>query len=487
MRKITEKGFEWRHVPTSDNPADIGSRGSTSLQQNDKWLIGPPWLSLPTQWSPEIVPQKSKETEAEAKLVKEILSVSVDREPDAIDVLITKKRFWQTVRVLSWAQRFIKNCRQKQKVTGPLSTDETEEEIKFLIKRAQRDSESTNSFKSDCGKLNLKRDEHDIFRCQGRIQGDYPMYMPFKNPISDKLVERAHLQTLHGGVILTMAKVRDQFWIPKLRSIVKRVRKECHGCKRFQVTSLPAPPQGNLPKERSEGTIPFNVIGVDYAGPIVYRGKGKVEHKGYIILYTCSLTRGLHLEFLPNMNCDEIFLSFKRYIAARGRPSKVISDNGKTFVAASKWIKRIRQNEKMQDYLAQHSIRWQFNLSRASWWGGIFERMVGIVKSALYKATGAAKLTFKEMQDVLLDVQLVINNRPLSYCEDDIQLPTLTPNMLIFGKANYLPEEQLSEIEDKDLRKRAKYILRCKESLWKRWKSEYLRALRERHDAKKPR
>ena len=87
------------------------------------------------------------------------------------------------------------------------------------------------------------------------------------------------------------------------------------------------------------------------------------------------------------------------------------------------------------------------------------------------------------MQEVLLDVQLVNNNRPLSYCEDDIQLPTLTPNTLIFGKANYLPEEQLLDAEDKDLPRRAKYLLRCKESLWKRWHLEYKRALRERHDA----
>ena len=75
--------------------------------------------------------------------------------------------------------------------------------------------------------------------------------------------------------------------------------------------------------------------------------KGKVERKDYIILFTCSLTHGVHLEFLPDMNCDEYIVSFKRYIAARGRPSKIISDNGKTFVAASKWIKRIRRNEKM--------------------------------------------------------------------------------------------------------------------------------------------
>ena len=68
-------------------------------------------------------------------------------------MLITKNRFWKTVRILSWLQRFIDNCRQKHQVTGPLSTDETEEQTKFLIKRAQKDSESTKSFKNDGGRL----------------------------------------------------------------------------------------------------------------------------------------------------------------------------------------------------------------------------------------------------------------------------------------------------------------------------------------------
>ena len=101
VRKITEKGFEWRHVPTSDNPADIGSRGSTSVRQNDKWMVGPPWLSVPAQWPLEIVPQRSEKSETEAKLVKEIMSVSIGRKLDEIDLLITKSRFWKTVRILS--------------------------------------------------------------------------------------------------------------------------------------------------------------------------------------------------------------------------------------------------------------------------------------------------------------------------------------------------------------------------------------------------
>ncbi len=77
-------------------------------------------------------------------------------------------------------------------------------------------------------------------------------------------------------------------------------------------------------QERTEGNIPFDVVGIDFTGPIHYN-RGTGNHKAYIILYTCSLTRGLHLEVLPDMVTQEFLASFKRFIAARGRPLKIIS------------------------------------------------------------------------------------------------------------------------------------------------------------------
>jgi hypothetical protein len=44
------------------------------------------------------------------------------------------------------------------------------------------------------------------------------------------------------------------------------------------------------------------------------------------------------------------------------------------------------------------------------------------------------------MQEVLLDVEVALNNRPLSYMEDDIQMPTLTPNSMLFVNSNNIPE-----------------------------------------------
>ena len=78
----------------------------------------------------------------------------------------------------------------------------------------------------------------------------------------------------------------------------------------------------------------------------------------------------------------------------------------------------------MQDYLANQHITWQFNLSRAPWWNGQFERMVGLVKRALYKSIGGANLAWSEQEEVILDVEILLNNRPLTYLEDDVQLPT---------------------------------------------------------------
>jgi hypothetical protein len=192
------------------------------------------------------------------------------------------------------------------------------------------------------------------------------------------------------------------------------------------------------------------------------------------------------LELLPDLTTTEFIHSLKKFIARRGRPRKIYSDNSKTFVAAATWLRKVMKEERFHNWLAEQRIDWQFSLSRAPWWGGQFERMVGLVKQALYKSIGKACLQWKELQEVLLDIELVLNNRPLSYVEDDIQMPILTPNNLMFGQPGTIPEEDVDCIDEASLRKRARYVEKCKNALWSRWSSEYLRGLRERHNLKHP-
>ena len=142
------------------------------------------------------------------------------------------------------------------------------------------------------------------------------------------------------------------------------------------------------------------------------------------------------------------------------------------------------QDEKFQNFLAYQGIKWQFNLSRAPWWGGQFERMVGLVKGALHKCIGNGLLSWTELKEVLLDIEVALNNRPLSYVDEDIQLPLLTPSSFLYGQPNMLPELEPHHVQELDLRKRAKYLRKCKDALWSRWTKEYLRGLRERHRLK---
>lgn len=97
-----------------------------------------------------------------------------------------------------------------------------------------------------------------------------------------------------------MASVRERDWIPRLRKLTKRVLRNCSGWKRFRAVAFTNPPPAPLPRERSEGDIPFNVIGVDFAGPLKYRNCRNEMRKACVVLYTCSLTRsvfGITVEF----------------------------------------------------------------------------------------------------------------------------------------------------------------------------------------------
>ena len=485
VRQIQEKNFiEWRHVGTVDNPADIGSRGCPGNRIPTRWFRGPEWLSDAENWPLNIETKSTEESEVEAKPIKEIFKASVEMR-DQFDEILEKYTYWNTMRLMAWMNRFATNCRAKKadRIKGPLTTEEIQSQIMWWIKRVQARSESKERFKNEQQRLNLQKNNQGIYKCMGRIQGSYPIYLPSDSLFSEKIVADAHvIATLHGGVSLTMAYVRQTYWIPRLRKMVKRIRSNCHGCKRFHTKAYSQPSAGMLPKDRTEGSRPFEVIGVDFAGPLAYKVRANTEGKAYILLFACSLTRAVYINIVTDMTIDQFMVCLKEFIARRGRPNKIYTDNAKTFVAASKKIRKIMESEKIHNYLARNNIKWQFNLSKAPWWGGQFERIIGLVKQAMFKVLGRANLSLQELKEIMLDVEIALNNRPLCYVEDDIQLPELTPNIMLLGHHNSLINEEAHDLQNKDMRKRAKYLEKCKQNLWKRWTNEYVRALRERHN-----
>eukprot|EP00795_Rhopilema_esculentum_P011259 gene11259-21450_t len=232
-----------------------------------------------------------------------------------------------------------------------------------LDKKGSRRSSQDPSISAKMHQLNLKKINIGIYICAGRLQDDYPVYLPTDAAYTERLVMNAHLNTLHGRVGLTITKIGERYWVPKLRQLTKRLIRSCFGFKQFHDMPLWKPPQASLPTERTTGDRLFQVIGSDNAGPLHYK----------------------------------------------------------------------RSEKRMAEPPGQ------------------FERMVGLVKQVLYKVVGKLTLTWEELADVLQDVELTITNRPLGYVEDDIQLPILTPNTMLFGQPNSVPDENVDEINDRDL------------------------------------
>ena len=236
----------WHYVPTGENPADVGSRGG-NINHNNLWKHGPPWLSDPAQWPAQGTLELTRESQAEAQVVREIFKVAIVKE-DVLDQLLQKHSLPK-------------------------------------IRRTQNTVKDDQQFHVDREQLNLQENNVGILECRGRIIGEYPVYIPDIHPFATSLVREAHITTVHGGVDLTMAKVRERYGIPQLRRLVKKIRSDCNGCERFRAKAYQAPPPGNLPTTRTQGTVPFEVIGVDFAGPIKYVTKSREEAKSYLALY----------------------------------------------------------------------------------------------------------------------------------------------------------------------------------------------------------
>ena len=237
-----------------------------------------------------------------------------------------------------------------------------------------------------------------------------------------------------------------------------------------------------MPNDHTLGGAAFEVIGTDFAGPILYKLTPRRQGKAYLVIFSCSLSQAVHLELVPSLKTSAFLPCLKRLIARRGRPRVIYSDNGSTFVKAAKWLKQGREDEKLQGYLEWHDIEWKFNLSHAPWWGGQFKWLIGVVKKAMHKVIGRGSLFWNELIDVLLEVETQVNRHLLNYVQDDPDLPILRAATFLFQWTTHLPEEQTWRIPDKDLCRRARFLQTCKDHMWIRWQREYLTALRERHN-----
>ena len=142
----------------------------------------------------------------------------------------------------------------------------------------------------------------------------------------------------------------------------------------------------------------------------------------------------------------------------------------------------------VKKFFCQQRTKWSFNLEKAPWWGGFFERLVGSLKRCLKKTIGRAKWSYEELVTAVTEAESIMKSRPLSYVSsEDLEEP-LTPAHLLSGRRILsLPDRYRENPEDEDfefdlstddLNKRVRYLNNVIDHFWRRWRNEYLAELR---------
>ena len=295
------------------------------------------------------------------------------------------------------------------------------------------------------------------------MEAKFPIILPRDDKFTELVVLDCHKRALHSRERGTLSEFRSRFWVTRGRQYVKKLIKNCFTCRKLEGKSYNLPPTAMLSEFSVTEAPPFSNSGVDFAGPLYVKGSNGEMNKSYIALFTCCVTRAVHLEVVENLVASTFLNCLRRFCARRGTPTLMVSDNAKTFKATAKSLEKIVNDATVVDFLESRRISRRFNIEWAAWMGGFFERMVGTVKRCLRKVVGTARLSFDELSTVLTEVEGTVNSRPLTYLYDDLE-EALTPSHLIYGRKLVVLSEgvQLKVNEYKDSEsKLSKRFLQC--------------------------
>ena len=159
-----------------------------------------------------------------------------------------------------------------------------------------------------------------------------------------------------------------------------------------------------LPKQRVSAPVPFAHCGVDYFRPLYVR-ESLGSKRVWVCLFTCLVTRAIHLELIMDMSTEMFLLGLCRFVARHGSPREIISENASQFKLAHDTIDKLwallLKDKDVISYSVNEKIRWNLIVELAPWMGGFYERLIGLVKRSLRKAIGKLCLTSNQLLTVL--------------------------------------------------------------------------------------
>lgn len=502
IRELTSKQ-SWRHIEGVENPADLLSRGlkADELVNCNQWWTGPTWITKPESEWPTESNLIAREHLPEQRKEIIILTVQFKCDNDFAEIINKFSKLVRLQRVTAYLFRGI--TPSKLRVKGELNVHEIQRAFMFWIKITQA-TEYTNEIEQlkKGTQLHNSRlqllvpfiDSENILRVGGRLQNSlepqdacHPILLPSTAYLVHLIVDHEHRRLIHAGPQQLISSLHRNFWIPGLRNVIKKVIFRCNPCYRWKIQAS-RQLMGALPISRVTPSSVFNISGVDYAGPFQVRhGSVRSKHiyKSYIAIFVCFATRAIHLEWVDDLTTESFIAALRIFIARRGCPQQIYSDNGRNFVGAAAQLKlflaslTLKQNVSI--YAAQTGINWSFIPPHSPHMGGLWEAGVKSMKFHLRRSLGESILNYQEAKTVLAQIEAVLNSRPLTPISNHpCDMEALTPGHFIIGKPlTSFPEPNYLHV--KCPRLRWHMVQQLVQVFWHRWRMEYLQSLQVRH------
>ena len=247
----------------------------------------------------------------------------------------------------------------------------------------------------------------------------------------------------------------------------------------------------SLPKDRvTPDKPPFTYTGVDCFGPFdVRRGRGKAKRYG--VIFTCLTLRAIHIEVANSLDTESFINALRRFIARRGRPEEMRSDNGGNFVKGERELREEIKNwnqTQIHDFLVQRNVKWTFNPPAGSHHGGVWERCIRTVRKVMRAVIKEQLLDDEGINTLMCEVEAIVNGRPLTkLSEDPRDLEPLTPNHLLLLRNGPKAPPGIFTKEDNCSSRRWRQVQYLADVFWRRWIREYLPSLQERQKWNKTR
>lgn len=203
----------------------------------------------------------------------------------------------------------------------------------------------------------------------------------------------------------------------------------------------------------------------------------------YGALYTCLVSRAIHIELLFDLTADCFMMSLRNLINLRGYVKFMQSDNGTNIVGADKELKKALYefHDQLGERIALLEIEWHFNPPESPHFGGAWERLIGVTKTCLERVLKERFPREDTLRSALTEVTNVVNSRPYTDIPlDSTEAEPLTPNHLLLDVSSQNPALGRFESQDLCSKKQWRIAQTLADMFWKRWIAEYLPELAPR-------